>query len=167
MTDEYREKYEAGCEYQDFIQKELLKYGLVVMLNSSRLYQVKLGESLSGIEIKNDRRCHETGNLYIEVAEKADANNANFVASGIYRYDNTWLYGVGDYHDFYMMPKVQLKTVYERLINEPDNKYRKRGVRTVTTPTSIAMVIPIDYAKEIGLIVRHISFDEANGNDTG
>ena len=54
MTNEYRDNLVAGSEYQDFVQKELLKHGIIVMLNTSKQYQARIGESLSGLEIKLD-----------------------------------------------------------------------------------------------------------------
>jgi hypothetical protein len=80
---------ENGREFQDFCCVELARVGIVVQLFSSRRYQFEQGESVQGVEIKLDRRCTETGRLSIEIAEKTRADQRNWIASGIYRQDNT------------------------------------------------------------------------------
>lgn len=98
----------AGQEYQDFICKRLAEAGIVLNNLQSKKYQAE-GENLLGLEIKFDRRLAETGTLYIEVAEKADPANVNWVESGPYRKDHTWLYGIGDYTEFYIFGKKMLQ----------------------------------------------------------
>lgn len=98
MTELYKEMLEKGLEYQDFITDMLLsEIGISLSTYSSKKYQYSVGENKQGIEIKFDDRYKETGNLYIEIKEKSNAINANYVDSGIYRSDNTWLYVIGDY----------------------------------------------------------------------
>ena len=50
-----------------------------------------------------------TGNIYIETAEKAIPREGPYVQSGIYRDDESWLYGIGDYSKFYIFGKKCLK----------------------------------------------------------
>lgn len=47
------------------------------------------GESSIGVEVKADNRAADTGNLYIEVDEKSNQKNSNFIPSGINKTDNT------------------------------------------------------------------------------
>ena len=53
MTEYYREKLEAGLEYQDFIADQLRKSDPCIILGAytSRKWQNEHGESSSGIEI--------------------------------------------------------------------------------------------------------------------
>ncbi len=158
MTDYYRDKLEEGKQFQDWVQKQLLPHGLIVMLNTSETYQKNVGESLSGIEIKKDNKFRETGNLFIEVAEKSDPCFPNFVPSGIYRNDNSWLYCIGDYKEVYILPKKILQVLYEDRINrKPGTEWR--GIETRTIQTSKGMLLPIRYAEENNIVLRHIVFD--------
>lgn len=67
----YEEELENALIYQDFITDNLCKkLGIIVNQFASKKYQFEVGESVSGIEIKNDKKMSETGNLYIETAER-------------------------------------------------------------------------------------------------
>lgn len=129
----YFEKLEEGLEYQDFITELLIKeIGISLSTFSSKNYQNKIGENRQGFEIKFDNKMLDTGNIYIEVKEKSNPNNQNYVNSGIYRNDNTWLYLIGNYQTVYIFGKSHLKLMYE------SNKYRE-----VKTKTSIGFLLPI------------------------
>ena len=112
MTKYYDEKLKQGQEYQDFVVSELYKIGIPVITYTSKKYQIGEGENKAGFEIKFDDRFKKTGNLYIEIAEKADPNNPNFIPSGIYCRDNAWLYVIGDYQSIYIFPKELLKQLH-------------------------------------------------------
>lgn len=132
MTENYKEMLQKGLEYQDFITDLLLKeIGISLSTYSSKKYQYNIGENKQGIEIKFDDRYKETGNLYIEVEEKSNANNWYYVNSGIYRNDNTWLYLIGDYNEVFIFSKKQLIIMHEKNI-----------YKLVKTPTSIGFLIP-------------------------
>ena len=63
---EYRkEKMESAGVYQDFIVDLLWGHGIPIAQYTSREYQLNVGESKNGIEIKHDERLVDTGNLYI------------------------------------------------------------------------------------------------------
>lgn len=132
MTEYYKEKLEQGLCFQDYIAEWLYNEGLPINTYTSREYQNKIGENRAGIEIKNDEKFRETGNLYIEIAEKSNPDNPRYVESGIYRNDNTWLYLIGDKHIAYILSKKQLIVLHKI------KKYRE-----VKTPTSIGMLLPI------------------------
>lgn len=106
----YKHRLEEALEYQDYICLQLHHKGIIMQNMGSKKYQMN-GENMLGLEIKHDLRLHgedgnrATGNLYIETHEKADPSRPYFVKSGIYREDNSWLYGVGDYSVFYVFPK--------------------------------------------------------------
>ena len=93
MTDNYKLRLEKGLQFQDFITDILIKeLGISLSTYSSQKYQNLKGENKQGFEIKFDDKYKDTGNVYIEVAEKSNPLNENFISSGIYRNDNTWLY---------------------------------------------------------------------------
>lgn len=156
MTDYYKEKLEAGLQYQDFVADQLRKADPCIILGaySSRKWQNDHGESASGIEIKHDMKLKETGNLYIEVAEKSSATLREYTPSGIMRDDNTWLYLIGDYEQAFLFSKHQLKTVYANR-----NQWAARGIRERQTPTSIGFTYPIRSAMQ-GMCLRRFEFSK-------
>lgn len=127
----YKECLEKGLEYQDFITTLLLKeVGITLSTLGSKKYQYNIGENLQGIEIKFDDMYRKTRNLYIEVKEKSNPNNKNYVDSGIFRNDNTWLYIIGDYNEVFVFGKKILKLIYQKGL-----------FRQINKPTSIGILI--------------------------
>jgi len=150
MTPYYEHCNEKGLQYQDFVMDVLIKeIGISLSNYSSKKYQYNVGENKQGIEIKYDDKHKETGNIYIEVAEKTNKNNPNYVDSGIMRSDNTWLYLIGDYSTIYVFSKKQLcligntKKIFEikggtskgyLLINNEVEKYVIKKIIVKETP---------------------------------
>lgn len=127
----YSEKLQEGLEFQDFITDLLIKeIGISLSSYSSKKFQNTIGENKQGFEIKFDNKMIDTGNIYIEVKEKSNPDNANYVDSGIYRNDNTWLYLIGNYTTVYIFGKSLLKLMYE------SKKYKE-----VQTSTSIGFLL--------------------------
>ena len=124
MTPYYKEKLEQGLYFQDYVIELLYKNGIPLISYSSKEYQNMIGENKAGIEIKNDNNFRKTGNLYIEIAEKSNAENISFVSSGIYRNDNTWLYLIGDINKIYVLSKKQLKILHQSFLIERIGKDR-------------------------------------------
>jgi hypothetical protein len=132
MTENYKKCLQKGLEFQDYITDILIqKLGISLSTYCSSKYQNISGENKQGFEIKFDDVYIKTGNIYIEVKEKSDANNLNYVDSGIYRNDNTWLYLIGNYTEVYIFSKKHLKLMHIT------RKYKE-----VKTPTSIGFLIP-------------------------
>lgn len=129
MNANYQAKLEEGLRFQDHVLEVLLQEGIPLMYYTSREKQ-KHGETANGIEVKYDRRCKETGNLYIEYAEKSSASNANYVPSGIDKDDNTWLWVIGNYETLYILCKSHLRRV-------------KTKYKPVNTPTSLGFLLPV------------------------
>lgn len=154
MTEYYKEKLEAGLEYQDFIADKLRKGEPSIILGaySSRKYQNERGESASGIEIKYDMLFKKTGNLYFEVAEKSNAALLDYTPSGIMHDDNTWLYLIGDYEQAFLFSKNQLKMVYANKA-----KWSANGIRARETPTSQGFTYPVRNAMK-GMCLYHFVF---------
>ncbi|WP_339684248.1 hypothetical protein [Gimesia maris] len=115
----YNNKLKAGEAFQDFVKKHIQEQ-LHIPINyyTSKEEQYNIGESKQGIEVKLDNRCTETGRLSIEIAEKTKAQNKNFIPSGIFRQDNTWLYLQGNYDMFFIFSKKVLQRFY--YCNKPD-----------------------------------------------
>ncbi len=136
MTDEYRERLALGLEFQDYCAVEFSKMGIPITNFSSEKYQYEKGENLQGFEFKYDRRFRDTGNIYIEVAEKSNKDNMQYVESGIMRSDNTLFYVIGDYQGVWLIQKQTLKHFLEHL-------------KQVQTPTSIGRLLPTEKAKDL------------------
>lgn len=141
MTEYYKEKLEQGHEYQDFVTEKLYEVGMPIIGYSSKKYQHMIGENKCGFEIKFDNRLKDTGNLYIEIAEKSNKDKKSYYPSGIYRSDNTWLYIIGNYEIIFIFSKKQLRALYE---NENNKKFFVRK----QTDTSKGFLIPAKYAEE-------------------
>lgn len=131
----YKEKLEEGLQFQDIVTRELYRRGIVIVGYSSRRFQYNEGENMLGAEIKRDGRFRETGNLYIELAEKSDPRNSDYIPSGAFRGDNSWLYVIGDDATVFIF-----STKYLQLLKP---KYRQ-----VNTPTSIGYLLPISDAEK-------------------
>jgi hypothetical protein len=146
MENNYVEKLEIGHEFQDFVIEKLIKeLGIAISIFQSKKYQFNKGESLQGVEIKYDARstgdctykeCKKTGNVGIEVAEKTNKDNVNWVNSGIYRLDNSWLYIVGNYDCIWVFGKKHLILMHQK------NIYKEYA----TLPTMKTMLLPIEDA---------------------
>lgn len=152
MTADYAQKLTAGLEYQDFIMERLHLIGTILQPYSSKAGQ-RRGENMYGMEIKFDRKFKTTGNLCIEVCEKAKDRPGDYVPSGICRSDNTWLYGIGDYQIFWIFAKSTLRTA-----NARRSALMLRGYET---PTSKGFLIPTAFAEKC--YARKVSFNFDGG----
>ena len=148
------EQLEEILIYQDFITIQLHKQlGWSLNQLASKKYNIEIGESLSGIEIKNDKKMAETGNLYIEIAEHH--YQEQFVKSGVYRDDNTILWCIGDFDTAYIFVKKQLKYLCEN--------YQKYGFKKIQTGNSIGILIPTSFFDAHDLyVIKKLNFKEQN-----
>lgn len=133
MNEYYKEMLGKGLHFQDFVVEELYKIGLPIISYSSKEYQTMIGENKAGLEIKLDNNYKKTGNLYIEIAEKTKAANPDYIPSGIYRSDNTWLYLIGNYEEIYIYAKKFLIQLHKC------GKYREIEI---TRGTSMGYLLP-------------------------
>ena len=123
--------FEVGNEFQDFVCIELAKQSIILQNINSKKFQFNIGENLQGFEIKFDSRCtgdngtSATNRLSIEIAEKTQAVNMNYVASGIYRQDNSWLYIQGNYMNFWIFSKNILQGLHK------SGRYEQHNLPTV------------------------------------
>ena len=112
----HEDSFEEGNAFQDYVCIELAKENIVLQNINSRKFQYEVGENLQGFEIKVDNRFNgyypkdkpATNQLSIEIAEKTKASNFNYIPSGIYRGDNSWLYIQGNPKCFYIFSKKTL-----------------------------------------------------------
>lgn len=139
----HNDSLQIGMEFQDFVVSKLIKeLGMPITLYGSKKFQFNYGENFQGVEIKYDARStgdktyydnEATNNVAIEIMEKSDKNKLNWIPSGIYRNDNSWLYIVGNYNQFWIFGKSILKLLHE------SDKYRTAQ----TLPTIKTMLLPL------------------------
>ncbi len=113
QSEYYKNQLSDGLEFQDYVAEILYSFGLPLFNYASKKYQFEHGENKLGVEIKFDKKFKETGNLYIEIAEKSKPEIKNYTQSGIYRNDNTWLYVQGNREIFFIFSKKLLKQLFE------------------------------------------------------
>ena len=128
MTEYYASKLEQGLRFQDCVTDWLYDHGMVIVTYVSKARGMS-AENRFGVEIKRDDRFRETGNLFIETAEKSHPDNPQYVASGIYREDNSWLYAIGDEKTLWIFAK--------RLLTMLDKRYERREI-----PTARGYIMP-------------------------
>lgn len=146
-SEQFFSSLEKGLEYQDFVARELMKHGIVLNNFFSKRGGTEKENSL-GMEIKRDGKFRQTGNLYIEVAERRD--NAPWKASGVMRDDNNWLYLIGDEQTAYIFMRKSLQALWHKLSS---GKY-VLGVEMKTTTTSRGFILPIHIAARMAHVVE-------------
>jgi len=142
--------YQSGLEFQDFVA-DLLRERLSIVITNyqSQRFQFGTGENTQGIEIKLDRDILRTGNVSIEVAEKARAANPYYVPSGIYRNDNSWLYIQGNWDIVFIFAKSTLRLLH-----------RSGRYPADSLPTLQRFLLPLDDAKRYAAKVIELNTDE-------
>jgi hypothetical protein len=141
VTGEYYKNLKTGEAYQDFISLKLYEAGIPICLFSSKEYQIRYGESIAGIEIKYDGQLEKTGNLYFETHEKSVPKNIEYVPSGILREDNSWLYGIGNFSVFFIIPNLSLQRFYAHPKRETKGGYKDRVIDTSMGFTLLAAYV--------------------------
>ena len=137
---------EQGLIYQDFATDVLYKHGICLNAYSSKKYNIEKGESVAGIEIKNDKNFRNTGNLYIELYER-QSTSTDYIEGGVLRKDNTIIWFIGDFDEVFLLSKLRLRYLC--------NKYQEYGFRYVETPTSKGVLIPVKYILENCEYIAH------------
>lgn len=111
----YKNCLDQGQVYQDFVISALINHrGLVLSNFSSKLYQFNIGENFQGVEIKGDFPSLTTGNILIETDERT-SKKKEWCKSGIYRFDNTKIYIVGNYSFFYLFDVKVLRREHKKM----------------------------------------------------
>lgn len=139
--DAYRAgKMESGARFQDHVVR-LVHERLNITLSQyvSGAFQRHVGETLQGWEIKHDEQFAATGNLWIEVGEKAAPRAGEYFPSGILRADNSWIYAIGDYRTLFVFAKKTLVLIHESgKYRDQENKLR----------TSLGFLLPEAMARK-------------------
>jgi hypothetical protein len=113
------DSYGDGIKFEDFVAKVIWeKYGIKIEYYRNKYDQYNKGESKQGFEVKFDGTCIKTERLSIEIAEKTNGNNIDWIDSGIYRKDNTINYIQGNYTIIYIFSKRLLQILHEKNIYE-------------------------------------------------
>lgn len=138
---DYRTRYEAlraeGEAFESHIARLLYeRCGWDVQPNYTLEGQRK-GENRGGVEVKFDRAFRRTGNLFIEVAEKAQPPRKSYVPSGVMRSDNAWLWVIGSYEEAFVFGKRSLR----RWVLEKGWRFRQ-------TETSQGFLMPVSFARD-------------------
>lgn len=150
----YIENLTLSHKFEVFIDCIFREKGIDIGLYYDTEGQYNKGESKVGIEIKYDNMSLQTGNLYIEYKEKLNAENKNWVNSGIFKNDNTKYFLIGTPKEFFIMRKSDLLELKEKISKKDytgDCKLKKcrRG-------TSLGFIIPIKEARSISLEVDEV-----------
>lgn len=100
-------------DFEDFVFDTML-HGrrLVVGGYKSRHYQTLYGESLTGVEVKFDKRFRTSGNLFIETSE-THHESAVLRPSGIYHDSDPWLIVIGDYATLWAIATTTLRLEHQ------------------------------------------------------
>jgi len=107
-------KQAKGLEFESYIMDWFCKQKNINLSHYTLLKeQIQKGENRQGIEIKNDQRFSQTGNLFISVAREYSYITYE---SGIYK-NQSWLYVIGNEDEFYIFAVKHLKQFYEH--NKP------------------------------------------------
>ena len=102
-----------GSMFEDFVYMQLEeKLKVSIEGCNTREEQFSIGENYFGMEIKHDTLHEKTGNLFIEYKEKSISTNENWVESGIFRGDNSWLYLTGNNKVFYIFSIKDLRGAF-------------------------------------------------------
>lgn len=111
----YQEKLQLGFNFENYIcQFFKNNYSFNIETYKTKEGQYNLGESIQGIEIKNDTLISKTGNIYIELQEKKDSSQNIWINSGILKNDNTLFYLIGTEEKFYIFLKTDLLKLYQK-----------------------------------------------------
>jgi hypothetical protein len=147
--DVYGQRLEVGLTYQDFVLEQLHRRGIVLQPYSSKEYQRK-AENMLGLEVKLDRKYAASGNLYIETHERSHPSRPELVPSGIYREDQCWLYGIGDFTRLFVFGKRCLQRIVKKASLQVVPGCRSVGNDTKTSKgVLISDAIAREYAERI------------------
>lgn len=124
------ETYDANLDdaqkFEDYVERKLYDRGLPIGVHRSRCFQFAYGESRAGVEIKYDRKYQQTGNLFVETAERHH-KDVEMKPAGIY--GKGWLLAIGDYHRLWLFGMTTLKHLHTATV-EGAPRYQRRVTST-------------------------------------
>lgn len=136
----YLDNLQEAKDFEDFAFDVMLRERrLVIGGYKSRHFQTMYGESDTGVEVKLDRKFRETGNLFIETAERHH-EAAEMKPSGIYHETNPWMLLIGDYEQIWAFGTIDLR-----------REHQSRKFRETETATSRGYLLPVAVSHLISL----------------
>jgi hypothetical protein len=109
----YQANLDEAKDFEDFVFDTLLyERKFVCGGYKSRHYQTLHGESLTGVEVKLDRKFRSTGNLWIETQERPSVAH-EYAPAGIYHKAGPWLIVIGDYSTLWAIASQSLRLIHE------------------------------------------------------
>lgn len=144
--------HQAGLEYQDFIARELLHHGIIIIGLSSGIAQSTNGENLLGLEIKYDEISANSNRFFVET-EYLNSKGV-WTSSGIFYADKAWLYGIGNYNEFLIFSK---KFMQRLALSD----LKKRGLETCVTNNGRARGFFLPRDKALKIAEKRFQFTDA------
>lgn len=149
----YEQCLHDGLEFQDFAVATVYReWGLPIVTYASKATQCAVGESVTGVEMKLDRKWESSGNLYIETHERSRAEYG-WSLGGILRRDNSWLYLIGNQAGFWLFAKRHLLVAYQQTNSSSQRRYEQ--VETIppgeSKPTSRGFLLPLRRAETLAI----------------
>lgn len=128
----YKANLAEAKDFEDFVFDTMLhERRLVVGGYKSRHYQTLYGESMTGVEVKLDRKFRTSGKLFIETSE-THHESARLKPSGIYHESDPWLIVIGDYTTLWAIATTALRS-----------EHKSGRFRDISTATSEGFLLPV------------------------
>lgn len=138
LHDSYESNLAEGKDFEDFVFDTLQHELYIVSCGyKSRHYQTVYGESMTGVEVKLDKKFRGSGNLFVEISETHHPSSP-LKPSGIYHDAGPWLIVIGDKSTFWAFVTKHLRDAHK------SGKFRE-----VPTATSRGFLLPIEDAERI------------------
>jgi hypothetical protein len=156
VSDYYAEQLARAEAWERYIVARLTREGIPIVRHETKHAQISYGDVRIGpdhVELKLDRNFVKTGNLFIEVEEKRRAEQATWIASGIYASSEARWYGVGDYRDFFLFNREALRQVA-----------RPERIITIDRGTSRGFLMQSAERLDLAVRVRHWQDVQADGS---
>jgi hypothetical protein len=156
VSDYYAEQLARAEAWERYIVARLTREGIPIVRHETKRAQISYGDVRIGpdhVELKLDQHFVETGNLFIEVEEKRRAEQAAWIASGIFASSEARWYGVGDYRDFFLFNRDALRQVA-----------RPERIITIKRGTSRGFLMKSSERLDLAVRVRHWSDVRADGS---
>lgn len=120
--DYYIEKLNKAHKFEIFVENAFKECGIDIGFYKDKQNQYK-GETKIGLEIKNDMRLKETGNIFIEFRQRLN-NNMSWLPSGILKQDNTKWWIIGNENEYYIIHKQDLIKQYNLIKDKQPYKIK-------------------------------------------
>lgn len=136
--------------FEIYIERQLARRGVNLGLYYGRDQQYTQGENDLGIEIKRDIKSRETGNLYIEYAERLN-QDGEWVSSGIFKDDNSNYFLIGDIDEYWIFKRNDLEDLYKAIVNNGGRLHNGCKKVEAIGGTSLGYIIPKSITNNMSL----------------